>query len=117
MPEALVSLERALSVDPTFARCWMNRASVLIALRRNEEALQSADRALACDAQLTDALLPKAIALEQLKYTKEAIAAYSTYLDRLPPEAAAHAGPVRARLDALRNPPGAKRPWDFFRKR
>jgi len=47
--EAIGCYDKALEIDPQFAKAWVNKGATLILLKRHQEALQCFDKALAID--------------------------------------------------------------------
>ena len=69
---ALESAERALALNPAYAKAYVQKANALIQLGRVEECLESAERALALDATLAGAYAAKFSALANLGRFSEA---------------------------------------------
>jgi tetratricopeptide (TPR) repeat protein len=61
LEEALVVLDRLLLSRPYAAGAWNNRAKILAALGKRDEALENFQKALASDPDLTPALEGKAM--------------------------------------------------------
>jgi tetratricopeptide (TPR) repeat protein/tRNA A-37 threonylcarbamoyl transferase component Bud32 len=72
--EALACYDRALAIDPQFARVWVNKGVVLERLGRYDEEIACCDRALAIDPQYKDAWFNKGVALGKLGRYDEALA-------------------------------------------
>jgi tetratricopeptide (TPR) repeat protein len=63
--DAIVSYDRAISIDPGVAPVWFNRGNALLALGRADEAVESYDRALALDPSFALAEKNRKIASEK----------------------------------------------------
>ena len=90
-PDALLSLGRALEVNPGSAQAWLNRGIALAALNRHEEAIADYDRAIAIRADYADAFCNRGNALQALNRHEEAVAAYGSAIAIQPDLVDAHA--------------------------
>jgi predicted O-linked N-acetylglucosamine transferase (SPINDLY family) len=70
------SFDEALALDPRIAEAHNNRANVLIALRRHEEALAGYDAALALQPRYADAWYNRGNALRELARYEAAVESY-----------------------------------------
>jgi len=77
--EAIVYLDKAMSIDPNNVRALINKGRSLSQLHRFEEAISNYDRALRIDPQNTDAYINKGLPLYNLGKNAEAI----TYFDKV----------------------------------
>lgn len=85
--EALATYERAIKIDPKYAKLWLNRGVALSAVGQYEEAIDSYNRVTG----LTDAVCyGRGKALEQLGRREEAIASYRRAIEANPNFADAH---------------------------
>jgi tetratricopeptide (TPR) repeat protein len=82
--DILASAERALALNPAYAKAHVQQANALLELRRWDEALEAADRALALDAALAGAYAAKFSALATLGRLAEARACVDRGLSVLP---------------------------------
>jgi serine/threonine protein kinase len=78
--EELGCLDRALAIDPQYARAWYNKGTTQWNLSRPEEALDCFDRALAINPQYAEAWSNKGVSLESLGRHEEALACYDRAL-------------------------------------
>ncbi len=72
--EALVSIDKLITLQPDTAVNYIGRGQVLSALGRNEEAVQSLDKAIKMNPKLEDAWSIKAGVLARMKRYDEALA-------------------------------------------
>ena len=82
--QALASADRALALNPTYAKAYVQRANALIHLGQMPEALESANRALALDSSLAGAHAAKYSALMSQGKRAEARACVDRGLALLP---------------------------------
>jgi tetratricopeptide (TPR) repeat protein len=73
--EALVATEKAITLDPTDAMGWNNKAVILYEFRRPKEALAAAEKAITLDSTNATAWNSKAGVLHNLRRYQEALAA------------------------------------------
>ncbi len=79
-PEALVSLEQAIALQPDYGDAWNNRGVVLSHLKQYSEALGSVKRAISINLNDSDAWFNKGIILVNLQQYERAITAYDRAL-------------------------------------
>ena len=82
--EALASIERALEINPVFAKAHVNRANALLEIGRFDEALAAAERGLELDGDLAGGYAARATSLAQLGHLNEARDCIRRGLERLP---------------------------------
>ncbi|HEY4275726.1 MAG TPA: tetratricopeptide repeat protein [Rhizomicrobium sp.] len=82
--EALVSIDRALAIDPGASEALVLKGVLLAAAGRHEDALAPLDRALARDPNHPDALYNRAVALLRLGRAQQAVAAFDQLLTIAP---------------------------------
>jgi tetratricopeptide (TPR) repeat protein len=70
--DALQHAERALQINPTYAKAYVQKANALAHLKRHAEALDAAERALALDDSLIGAEVAAGMALGRLGRREEA---------------------------------------------
>ena len=78
--EALVCLDRALSLDPNFAEAMHNRCGALRALNRTEEARRMLDQLLAGHPDYAEAHYTRGMMLADASRPAEAVASYERAL-------------------------------------
>ena len=79
-PEALVSLEQAIALQPNYGDAWNNRGVVLWYLEQYSEALASVERAISIKSNDSDAWFNKGNILVTLQQYDQAITAYERAL-------------------------------------
>ena len=72
------SIGRAVLIDPQSAAAHSNLATVLLALRRHDEALACCDKAIALKVDYADAHFNRGIALDGLKRFEDAVQSFET---------------------------------------
>ncbi|KAB8334815.1 tetratricopeptide repeat protein, partial [Scytonema tolypothrichoides VB-61278] len=72
--EALASFDKAISLDPSFAKAWGRRGQSLNNLKRYEEALACLDKAISLDSNFAWAWGGQGQSLNNLKHYEEALA-------------------------------------------
>jgi predicted O-linked N-acetylglucosamine transferase (SPINDLY family) len=80
LDEALASYDRALSLNPDYARAHSNRGNVLQLLERFDDALASYDHALAIRPDYAEAFFNRGNALQALRRFDDALASYDNAL-------------------------------------
>ncbi|MFI3219494.1 MAG: tetratricopeptide repeat protein, partial [Methylococcales bacterium] len=80
LEDALASYDKALSINPNYARAHSNRGNVLQSLNRFEDALKSYGRALAIRPEYAEAFYNRGNALQAIKDLSAAIASYEQAL-------------------------------------
>jgi predicted O-linked N-acetylglucosamine transferase (SPINDLY family)/ADP-heptose:LPS heptosyltransferase len=82
--EALACYDRAIAINPDYARAHSNRGNVLQNLKRFDEALESYDRALSIRPDYAEAHYNRGNALQACKRYQEAITSYERALSIKP---------------------------------
>ncbi len=78
---ALTAYEKAISLDPTNAAYWSNKAAALINLQRYSDGLIAVEKAITLDPTSKYAWTNKGVALELLNRYPEALIAYGVAID------------------------------------
>jgi tetratricopeptide (TPR) repeat protein len=81
---ALVDLNRAIELEPSFAAAYVNRGATYSELHRYDEALADLDRAIRLDRTLTHAYANRGTAYEGLGRYEEALVDYGTAIELNP---------------------------------
>ncbi len=79
-PEALVSIEQAIALQPNYGDAWNNRGVVLWYLQQYSEALASVEQAISINSNDSDAWFNKGSILVTLQQYDQAITAYDRAL-------------------------------------
>jgi len=82
--EGLIAFDRAIGLELNHAEIYNGRGSLLLFLKRNEEALSAANQAVQIDAGLASAYAIKGAALAGLNRFEEAVAAFEQALQLNP---------------------------------
>ncbi len=84
LDEALLSIDRALALDPRLVGAWVDRANLLLDSKRPAEALVSMERALEVNPDEPHALNGVGNALLDLNETEQALQYFSRAIERAP---------------------------------
>jgi tetratricopeptide (TPR) repeat protein len=100
--EALASYDRAIALQPDFARAYSNRGVVLADMQRHEEAVASHDRAIALRPEFAEAHSNRGVVLAALLRHEEALASFDRAIALQPNNAAPHYNRAKLLADLRR---------------
>ncbi|HEY9852584.1 MAG TPA: tetratricopeptide repeat protein [Leptolyngbyaceae cyanobacterium] len=87
--EAIITLERAVQIDPKYPEAWLERGKALEKLQKYEDALRSYDEALKLQSDYSEAWYNRSVVLSELKRYDDALISLNKAIEKQPkyPEA------------------------------